>query len=571
LSFGGIVEMKRITHYIWISTLILTMALSGCGGGNSGGPSNPPPGNPLVAPRNIKVTAADKQLTAEWDAVDGATCYQVWYGTGNSSSSALQSGGDITATSYTITGLDNNQLYYIWIRAKNGSGLSDYSVTVSATPKAPMVAPAAPAAPMLTPGSSCLQVTWLAVTGAISYQVYYATTSSGQKTQFGGDYTVPSCTITGLTNGTAYYVWITAKNSIGTSDYSPSASGTPIPVPAAPAAPTLIAGDRQIIVNWSAVTGATSYQVWYGTSTSSGSASQYGSDITGTTCTITGLSNGIHYYVWVKAKNSSGISGFSPQNSILLDISIGEIIGGTGSYADNDWISFGKTFSKVPVVLVNAHNGSGQPFIAGVRDESGLAPDKTGFTLKLHDLDNNVVTNKSTVQWVAINPAYSSQVEVLAKTVPFCYDGEYIPFDHTLSATYPIVICSAYDNSMAYPLIAAPYSINSNGFTISLKDADGNPSTACMSYIALVPPSNYNYYKEVAMVASYTTYNNNGSVLFSLTRNADAVLCSAQKNNFAYAVAARNNSQYGFYLGLFDYDGAAGTSVWTSWLALGFK
>ena len=563
--------MKRLFPIVLTLVLMLTLAIAGCGGGNSGGPSNPPPGNPLAAPRNIKVTAADKQLTAEWDAVDGATCYQVWYGTGNSSSSALQSGGDIPATSYTIPGLDNDQLYYIWIRAKNSSGLGEFSAPVSETPKSPLVTPATPAAPALTPGSSCLQVSWSAVTGATSYQVYYATSSSGQKTQFGTDYTESSCAITGLANGTAYYVWITAKNSKGSSDYSLAASGTPVPIPAAPGAPALTAGDRQITVDWTAVTWATSYQVWYYSSNNIGSASQYGNDITGTTCTITGINNGTRYYVWVKAKNSAGVSGFSPQYNIYVPISIGEIAGGTGTYADNDWISFGKTFSKVPVVLVNAHNGSGQPFIAGIRDESGLAPDKTGFTLKLHDLDNNVVTNKSTVQWVAINPAYSSQVEVLAKTVPFCYDGEYIPFDHTLSATYPIVICSAYDNSMAYPLIAAPYNINSNGFTISLKDADGNPSTACMSYIALVPPINYNYYKEVAMVASYTTYNNNGSVLFSLTRNADAVLCSAQKNNFAYAVAARDNNQYGFYLGLFDYDGAAGTSVWTSWLALGFK
>jgi hypothetical protein len=249
-------------------------------------------------------------------------------------------------------------------------------------------------------------------------------------------------------------------------------------------------------------------------------------------------------------------------------VPIGEIAGGTGSYADGAWVSFGKTFSNVPVIVVNAHDASGHPLIAGIRTEGALAPDKTGFTLKLHDLDNNVVTSNATVQWVAIIPKVGLQVQ--ARTDSYHCNSEYIAFTNAFT-TPPIVICSAYDYSRAYPLLAAPYNISENGFTISLQDANGEVSEGSVSYIALVPPVNYNYYQEVAMVAGYRTYNDNGSVLFDLTRNADAVLCSAQKDNWAYAVAARNNSRYGFDLGLLDYDGVARTSVWTTWLALGFK
>ncbi len=87
-----------------------------------------------------------------------------------------------------------------------------------------------------------------------------------------------------------------------------------IEVPTPPLAPgqaTLIPGDRQLTVNWAAVSGATSYQVWYSTTNDISTAIQFGQDITTTTCTITNLTNGITYYVWIRAKNGAGTSGFS--------------------------------------------------------------------------------------------------------------------------------------------------------------------------------------------------------------------------------------------------------------------
>jgi hypothetical protein len=93
-----------------------------------------------------------------------------------------------------------------------------------------------------------------------------------------------------------------------------------------------------------------------------------------------------------------------------------------------------------------------------------------------------------------------------------------------------------------------------------------------VSYIAIVQKENYNYYQEAAIASYSTTYNNNANVGFSLTCNADVILCSAQKSNWAYAAAGRNNSSTGFTLGLVDSFSYYGTnSVWTSWIAFGFK
>jgi hypothetical protein len=82
--------------------------------------------------------------------------------------------------------------------------------------------------------------------------------------------------------------------------------------PSAPAAPTVTTGNRQLTVNWTSVAGATAYEVWYGTIDNTGSAQKFGDDETGVTKTITNLTNDARYYVWVKAKNGVGTSGFSP-------------------------------------------------------------------------------------------------------------------------------------------------------------------------------------------------------------------------------------------------------------------
>jgi hypothetical protein len=83
--------------------------------------------------------------------------------------------------------------------------------------------------------------------------------------------------------------------------------------PDIPGRPVLIAGYREIAVSWQAVELAESYEVWFGTSVNSAQAEKFGGDITGgvTETIITGLTNETTYYVWIKAKNVVGTSGFS--------------------------------------------------------------------------------------------------------------------------------------------------------------------------------------------------------------------------------------------------------------------
>ncbi len=182
----------------------------------------------------------------------------------------------------------------------------------SAAPAAPVVIPNTPEAAAITPGDSELALTWTPVDGAAAYEIWYHTeNSSSSATQYAGEVTAASYTVTGLSNGTIYYVWLKAKNTAGTSAFGPSADGTPNIPPEIPEDPEVIYGNTELHVSWTPVSGAASYEVWYSTSDNPAEAVQQGGDITLTGHSVTGLENNTEYHIWIKAKNSAGASGFS--------------------------------------------------------------------------------------------------------------------------------------------------------------------------------------------------------------------------------------------------------------------
>jgi hypothetical protein len=77
---------------------------------------------------------------------------------------------------------------------------------------------------------------------------------------------------------------------------------------------TATAGNAQVVLNWNAASGATSYSVLRSTVSGSGYAA-VNSNISGTTFTDTGLSNGTTYYYVVTATNVGGTSANSTQAS----------------------------------------------------------------------------------------------------------------------------------------------------------------------------------------------------------------------------------------------------------------
>jgi hypothetical protein len=190
---------------------------------------------------------------------------------------------DSATTSYVQAALANGATYYYIVTAVNAVGQSAPSPQVSAAPAAPTTAPAAPGGLSATPANAQITLSWTAVPGATSYNIYWSTTA-GVTTASGTQITGATSPYVdaALTNGTTYYYIVTAVSAAGQSAPSPQVSGAPAAPTTAPAAPggvTATPGGTQITLSWTAVSGATSYNIYW--STTAGVTTANGTEITG--------------------------------------------------------------------------------------------------------------------------------------------------------------------------------------------------------------------------------------------------------------------------------------------------
>src|ERR1019366_1330835 len=125
-------------------------------------------------------------------------------------------------------------------------------------------------------------LSWTASSGATSYNVLRGTASGGPYSSIATGVTTASYTDTTVTNGTPYYYVVQAVNSNGASGNSNQASTTPTGPPVAPTNLTATAGNAQVLLSWTASSGATSYNVLRGTA----SGGPYSSIATGVTTEI---------------------------------------------------------------------------------------------------------------------------------------------------------------------------------------------------------------------------------------------------------------------------------------------
>jgi hypothetical protein len=176
--------------------------------------------------------------------------------------------------------------------------------------------PDAPSSVTANAGDNSVTLSWSPVTGATSYNLYWATASGVLKTNGTKVSGVQSPnTVSGLVNGTPYYFVVTAVNAAGESGVSAEKTATPsaTPPPSAPANIRASAGDKLATISWDAVSGATSYNLYW--AASSGVMKTNGTKISGVTTPkdVTGLANGTQYYFVVTAVGAGGESAESAE------------------------------------------------------------------------------------------------------------------------------------------------------------------------------------------------------------------------------------------------------------------
>src|SRR5690606_7099810 len=187
--------------------------------------------------------------------------------------------------------------------------------------------PVAPLAPALEVGNGQLKVSWEAVVGATRYIVAYNTVNSVEGAILLGDsegngeqeITTPTTQISGLENGTTYYVFVKALNTGGESAFSPSAAAAPeIPAtaPEIPVGLQVYGGSQSALVTWAETDGAESYSLAVNTQNETTTATVT-DGITETYKRLTGLVNDTPYYVFVKAVNAVGGSDYTAAQAII--------------------------------------------------------------------------------------------------------------------------------------------------------------------------------------------------------------------------------------------------------------
>ena len=213
------------------------------------------------------------------------------------------------------------------------------------------VPPAPPAAPSGVSASDGtytdkVKVSWDSASGATSYEVWRGTSSNSGSSSIIKSTTSTYYYDTTATQGTTYYYWVKSINVGGSSISSYNTGYRQVSPPSAPSGVSASDGTYtdKVKISWNSRSGATSYEVWRGTSSSSSSASRIQSSTTSIYYNDTSATPGTTYYYWVKSKNSGGTSGFSSYNTGYRQVSPPSAPSGVsasnGTYTDKVRVSW---------------------------------------------------------------------------------------------------------------------------------------------------------------------------------------------------------------------------------------
>lgn len=217
-------------------------------------------------PTNFNVTAGTNNAATSWNTMTGAAYYRIqWKATNSSTWVALKT---TFSANYNITSLVPGTAYQVRVATVCATGQSAFT-TSTFTTAGTGASCGTPTNLAVVPASLSAQTTWTGVSGANSYSIQWKTASSAT---WGTAMSVTAATynITNLNAATDYNVRVAAVCNGVISSYiitsflttASGSCGAPVTMTVAP---TSVSG----LVNWSLVTGASTYQIQWKTTSSS--------------------------------------------------------------------------------------------------------------------------------------------------------------------------------------------------------------------------------------------------------------------------------------------------------------
>ncbi len=225
-------------------------------------------------PTDLTVEPIDSGMILRWGTPDDfggwvGISYVVYSGTNSDSQAEI---GSTNSTMYSLSGLENGEVYYFRVRARNDKINGELSDLVSGIP---MGVPGSPINIMVTPGDGSILISWDEPDdngGSVSlrYRVVITRMSSDTSLSY-DDLNNKSFEINGLINGEEYSVLVLTKNIMGVSIPSDIVYTIPRGAPGPPTSFSLVQNDMNVELSWlkpgsdggSEITG---YRIYRGTS-----------------------------------------------------------------------------------------------------------------------------------------------------------------------------------------------------------------------------------------------------------------------------------------------------------------
>ena len=212
--------------------------------------------NGLSAPTGLaaSLAATGTGVSLSWNNVASGSGYFVWRATSGAAWTQIATITSAGTTTYSDSGLAGGQLYYYRVSTRDsGGGQSTPSAVMTITNR-----PSAPTVSVSTGWSNQLQVAWNLIPSATSYTVLRSPDGSNYTAI--GTTAADYVTYTDFTvsPNTKYYYEVIANNPLGNSSAGTASATSYLPTPAGL---TLTQGAGPLVLQWTAVTGATGYQI----------------------------------------------------------------------------------------------------------------------------------------------------------------------------------------------------------------------------------------------------------------------------------------------------------------------
>ena len=253
------------------------------------------------APSGLSVSNTIASLTLKWNAVKGATEYEIYRAGTDGKYSKITT---VTSTSYVDTNVKNNTQYSYKIKAYNAAGASAFSTAASLKKTQISVSNLKADAT-----GNKVQLSWTGgVTGAEGYVIYRRTEESKSYTEIGR--TAGNTYSDTISAGIKYYYAVAVYSGSRTEGKCPEVGVMYLVAPSGLSVSNTIAS---LTLKWNAVTDATGYEIYR-----AGTDGKYSkiTTVTSTSYVDTNVKNNTQYSYKIKAYNAAGASAFSTAASL---------------------------------------------------------------------------------------------------------------------------------------------------------------------------------------------------------------------------------------------------------------